>query len=430
MTDPESEDHQPERRSPVLPGRRTRVAAAIVGCLVSLGVPLAALSTPTLTVDQQPVRPSDDPAGLGITGARPGDPLPSGEAAATAVGDDGLGAGALPSALPGIPIQPGLPDGPLGIPGVALDAYQFAQRTLAAIRPECHLSWAVLAGIGRIESDHASDGRVDAFENTLGPILGPRLDGSPGVAAVPDTDQGALDSDTVWDRAVGPMQFIPSTWRSFSVDGNGDGVANPNNIYDSTVTAGLYLCASGVNLSDPLQLQAAVFRYNNSASYVDVVLRWAHAYLTGVVPVPSAPGPVPPGINGNGGRLTPIDTASPAPVAVAHATPTTPAPATVSPSPTLPSPTPPAATPMPAPTTAPEATSTSPSPTPTVTPATLPPTTVSPTPTATPTTVLPRALPATTPAPVSPTPSLTPIPTPTPPPPATTTTSIPPPVAP
>jgi len=418
MTDHDSEDDQPQARLRLPHGRRTRIAAAITGCLVSLGVPIAALSSPTLTVDQQPVRPPDDPAGLGITG----DP-PLSAAPAIGLGGDGLAAGALPSALPGIPIPPDLPDGPLGIPGAVLDAYQFAQRTLAATRPACHLSWAVLAGIGRIESDHASDGRVDTFGNTVGPILGPRLDGSPGIASIPDTDQGVLDGDTVWDRAVGPMQFIPSTWRSFGVDGNGDGVANPNNIYDSTITTGLYLCAGGTNLSDPVQLQAAVFRYNQSATYVDVVLRWAHAYLTGVVPIPSAPGPVPPGINGNGGRLTPIDIAPPAPVAVAQAVPATPASSASSPSPI-----PPTATPTPVPATTPEATSTPPSPTPTATPAILPPT-----PSATPTTLPPTTSPATTPAPAgspSPSPSPTPIPTPPSPPPATTTTSSLPPAGP
>jgi hypothetical protein len=414
MTDQESEDHQPKRRSPVLPGHRTRVAAAIMGCLLSLGVPLAALSTPTLAVDQQPVRPPGDPAGLDITGARPGDPLLGEAAPATGVGNDGRVAGELP----GIPTPPDLPDGPLGIPGAALDAYQFAQGTLASTRPACHLSWPVLAGIGRIESDHASHGRVDTFGNTLGPILGPRLDGSPGVAAIPDTDQGVLDGDTVWDRAVGPMQFIPSTWRSVGVDGNGDGVANPTNIYDSTIAAGLYLCAGGTNLSDPNRLRAAVFRYNHSATYVDVVLLWARAYLTGVVPVRSAPGPVPPGSNGNGGRVTPADTAPPAPVAVTQAAPIASPPSASSPSPTSP-----AATPTPAPTTASQTTSTPPSPTPTATPEI-----VLPTPIPSPTTAA-----TTTPAPIeSPSPSPSPPPTSTPAPsaPATTTTSSPPPVTP
>jgi hypothetical protein len=67
--------------------------------------------------------------------------------------------------LPGIP-TPELPEGPLGIPGVVLDAYQLAGRTLAEARPGCLLSWSTLAGIGRIESNHASAGRVDTFGAT------------------------------------------------------------------------------------------------------------------------------------------------------------------------------------------------------------------------------------------------------------------------
>jgi hypothetical protein len=316
-------------------GRRTHMVVAMVGLLLGLGVPVAVLSAPVPTVDGHAVGSLADPAGLGVTGALPGDPLPveTGLAAApAAVPGDPAGVG-----LPGIAAPGNLPDGPLGIPGAVLDAYQFAQRTLAAVRPGCHLSWSVLAGIGLIESGHASDGRVDAFGNTLGPILGPRLDGSPGVAAIPDTDHGQLDGDTVWDRAVGPMQFIPASWRSIGVDGNGDGVANPNNIYDATVSTGIYLCAGGADLADPTQLKAAVFRYNHSAEYVNIVLQRAQAYLTGVVPIPAAPGPVPPGINGNGGRFTVPDAALSA--AVAAAALVAPAPLAATPLPATPSPT-------------------------------------------------------------------------------------------
>ena len=372
--------------------RRTRVLVALLGLLVSLGVPVASLVTLVPAAQRlSPQRP-DDPAGLGVTGALPGDPLPSG------AGVDGppLGiADALPgvspgAALAGIPTPPNLPDGPLGIPGIALDAYQFAQRTLAELRPGCHLTWPVLAGIGRIESNHASGGRVDRFGNTLGPILGPALDGSPGMATIPDTDHGVLDTDPVWDRAVGPMQFIPSSWRRYGVDGNGDGVADPNNIYDATVSAALYLCAGGANLADPAQLQAAVFRYNHSAAYVSLVLRWAQAYLSGVVPTPSAPGPVPPGITGNGGRPLPASpgTESAAAVAATHvaavAVPPTgsaasplPAPATTSPPPPPPAtgePPPPSATPTTPPPPTETTTSTPPPPPATTTSPPLPPT--------------------------------------------------------
>jgi membrane-bound lytic murein transglycosylase B len=104
-----------------------------------------------------------------------------------------------------------------------IGAYQRAAHTLAASQPGCHLSWSVLAGIGRIESGHASGGRVDANGNTLGSILGPVLDGSPGMAAITDTDHGILDGNTVWDRAVGPIQSIPASWRQWCA-------GNPNNM--------------------------------------------------------------------------------------------------------------------------------------------------------------------------------------------------------
>jgi hypothetical protein len=412
MTDPDSQEHQPQARPPMFHGR-TRLAVALIGFVLSVGLPVVVLTAPTPTVNGQVVGPHNDLAALGITGAMPGDLLPAdpqSSATSTAVPDWVLGDPAS-IGLPGIPTPPNLPDGPLGIPGVALDAYRFAQRTLVTARPGCHLSWSLLAGIGRIESNHASDGRVDAFGNTLGPILGPRLDGSPGVAAIPDTDHGVLDQDTTWDRAVGPMQFIPSSWRGYGVDGNGDGVANPNNIYDSTVATGLYLCNGGVNLSDPVQQQAAVFRYNHSATYVEIVLQWAHAYLTGVVPVPSAPGPVPQGTNGNGGLPIPPDM-SPLVLAARVATQvaalvTTPTPTpVVSPAPpsgtTAPTPTPtsdlsPTPTPSPPPGTD-TTTSSSPSPDPSAA-------TPTPTSTSSPSPVEPGSVP---PSPPSPTPSVSP----------------------
>ncbi|MCW2560583.1 MAG: hypothetical protein JWP55_4547 [Mycobacterium sp.] len=420
VTDPDDQDHWPERH-PLVHVRRTRVAVALIGLLLSIGAPVVVLGGGAVpTVDGHAVGTLADPAGLGVTGALPGDALSGGAVAgdgvpggpSTGIPVDPVAGDPTATAQPGIPTPSNLADGPLGIPGAVLDAYQFAQRTLVSIRPGCHLSWAVLAGIGRIESNHASDGRVDAFGNTLGPILGPRLDGSPGMAAIPDTDHGQLDGDPVWDRAVGPMQFIPSSWRAYGVDGNGDGVANPNNIYDSTITTGLYLCAGGSDLSNPAQLQKAVFRYNHSATYVDIVLGWAQAYLTGAVLTPSAPGPVPPGTNGNGGRSILTDTAPPV-AAMALAQPTRlaapPLATTSSPPPSQP------ATPtMPTQTTAPATTPSSVPPTPTTT-SPMPPST-------TPPATDPSPLPA--PPQVTSTPPAT-VPSPSPSPPAVTATTLP-----
>jgi hypothetical protein len=173
-----------------------------------------------------------------------------------------------------------------GIPGVVLAAYQLAERLQATSQPGCHLHWWMLAGVGRVESNHADNGRLNLYGSTLSPILGPRLDGGNGFAAVRDTDGGTLDGDTTWDRAVGPMQFIPSAWRKFGVDAGGDRVADPNNIFDASASAGRYLCDGGRNLDDPGQLRAAAFSYNPSDAYVQAVLAWMRVYASGVAVVP------------------------------------------------------------------------------------------------------------------------------------------------
>jgi hypothetical protein len=179
-----------------------------------------------------------------------------------------------------------VPPGQLGIPGVVLQAYLNAATQTETTNARCGVSWPVLAGIGRIESNHARGGRVDAKGTTLTPILGPQLSGGPGVAMIPDSDGGRFDSDTTFDRAVGPMQFIPATWARYAVDGNADGNADPHNVFDSTLAAAHYLCAGGGDLRDPVALAAAIFRYNHSESYVRSVLAWASAYAAGVTPLP------------------------------------------------------------------------------------------------------------------------------------------------
>lgn len=185
-------------------------------------------------------------------------------------------------------LAPALPSGPLGIPGIMLRAYKLAADRVGAENPVCKLPWFLLAGIGRIESGHAGDGSVDASGTTINPIAGPVLDGSlAGNAVITDTDRGAIDGDPVHDRAMGPMQFIPSTWAAWGSDGNGDGRADPNNIFDATYSAGRYLCAGVSDIMSPQHRVAAVLRYNNSLEYVSNVLTWALAYATGAVPTAS-----------------------------------------------------------------------------------------------------------------------------------------------
>lgn len=173
----------------------------------------------------------------------------------------------------------------LGIPGNMYPAYENAADMMAELAPNCHLDWSLIASIGRIESNHARGGKVDDNGNTVPNIYGPVLNGG-GFAAIRDTDGGKWDGDNRWDRAVGAMQFIPSTWSGYASDGNEDGVQSPHNVYDETLAAGKYLCSGNLDMENPSDRAAAVFRYNRSDSYVATVLLWADAYANGFSPMP------------------------------------------------------------------------------------------------------------------------------------------------
>ncbi len=184
--------------------------------------------------------------------------------------------------------------GMLGIPAMALSAYRNAERIMAAAVPGCGVSWNLLAGIGRIESMHANGGATDARGTAVNPIYGPSLDGTlPGNEVIV---QGNSGGRVTYARAIGPMQFLPGTWSRYAADGDGDGRADPQNLYDSTLAAARYLCSGGLNLRDPSQVLGAILRYNNSMPYARNVMGWAASYATGVVPVdlPPLTGPVPP----------------------------------------------------------------------------------------------------------------------------------------
>jgi membrane-bound lytic murein transglycosylase B len=166
------------------------------------------------------------------------------------------------------------PSAVAGIPARVLEAYQLGALTWGST---CGVSWALLAGIGKVESNHASDGLVYPDGRTVQEILGPVLNGD-GFAAIRDTDQGRLDGDTIWDRAVGPMQFIPSTWAYVGVDADGDGTADPHDIDDAAASAARYLCLGNRDLREAEGLRRALLSYNQSSVYVDTVLTWARSY--------------------------------------------------------------------------------------------------------------------------------------------------------
>jgi hypothetical protein len=184
-----------------------------------------------------------------------------------------------------------------GIPAVALRAYRNAVGRSAVTDPACGLPWTLLAAIGRIESDHGRFANAILYDDGLSvpPVIGIALNGV-GTEVVTDTDQGRLDGDRVYDRAVGPMQFIPSTWAIYGADGNADGHKDPFNIFDAAAAAGHYLCTAGGNLRTTAGQTAAVLAYNHSDSYLASVLALEATYAgSGVGPAVPPVGPAPPG---------------------------------------------------------------------------------------------------------------------------------------
>lgn len=165
------------------------------------------------------------------------------------------------------------------VPKINWEAYHAAGSKLAQELPGCGISWQLIAGIGAVESTHANNGQADPKGELEIPILGPALDGSlAGNNVINDTDGGELDGDPNYDRAVGPMQFLPETWKKFAEDANGDGVADPQNLFDAALTTGRYLCDGNLDLRDPAQQVTAVLRYNNSMDYVSKVQGRADGY--------------------------------------------------------------------------------------------------------------------------------------------------------
>ena len=258
-----------------------------------------------------------------------------------------------------------------GLPLVTVDAYV---QGAARVSPSCPVDWALLAGVGRIESRHGTvdDSQVLSSGNVTVRILGPLLDGGAtereaaeelraaeeaaalelqlleeerlaeeaafaalqaevygleiaeepesdeeepepqfdvlgwpieeetdqeiddgegengeddeeepellgnGFAVIEDSDNGRLDGNDRWDRAVGPMQFIPETWSFMQVDGNDDGVRDPQNLFDAAATAAEFLCL--LSNSRGAAPERFVLGYNGSTSYVDSVLTFAAGY--------------------------------------------------------------------------------------------------------------------------------------------------------
>jgi membrane-bound lytic murein transglycosylase B len=290
--------------------RRTpwwQVISASTVAAFALAVVVTAVATGGFTAAAQPVdSASRAPAALG-----------------TGVVSRALKPYLTPPLLKAVPVGPGPVSKPVlnvltspvltttldssGIPVVALEAYQRAANALAVSDPGCHLPWQLLAAIGRVESDDGQFAGTVLLPdgNTSQPIYGIPLDGVDGVALVLNTNQSEveLDGGSNYARAVGPMQFLPSTWLEYGADANGDGDKDPNNIFDAALAAADYLCADGGDMANPAQEAAAVLRYNDADQYVRVVLALAASYELGDYATVPTSGPV--GTVNNGGGSAP-----------------------------------------------------------------------------------------------------------------------------
>ena len=170
-----------------------------------------------------------------------------------------------------------------GIPAAALAAYQRAAQVIDSADASCNIEWPLVAAIGRVESNHGTYGgnRLTSEGVSTPGIIGIPLDGSNGTAKISDTDAGQYDGDKTYDRAVGPMQFIPSTWSVVGVDGDSDGKRNPQDIDDAALATAVYLCSGDENLGTREGQESAVYRYNHSDEYVKLVLSIMDAYAAG-----------------------------------------------------------------------------------------------------------------------------------------------------
>ncbi len=194
--------------------------------------------------------------------------------------------------VPGV-IAPAVPEGSAdsvvsgassnGIPAPALAAYQRGAQIINSADKSCNIPWELIAAIGRVESDHGRYGGNTLTQNGVSKpgIYGIALNGKNGTQAINDTDGGQLDKDPVYDRAVGPMQFIPSTWQVVKVDADGDNQRNPQDMDDAALATAVYLCSGKDNMSNRAGQEAAIYRYNHSQDYVNLVLRIMEAYSSG-----------------------------------------------------------------------------------------------------------------------------------------------------
>ncbi|WP_330439014.1 lytic transglycosylase domain-containing protein [Micromonospora sp. NBC_00821] len=268
-----------------LPGVFLLALVAATAAAGALLVPAAIRSPRPVAVDASatpsgvaaPGMPSGLPTSPLPTGPLPTLPLPSGGLPGNGLPTGSVIGGRPSDALAGWAQQVGAK---VGVPAVAMQAYGYAELVLSQTNRSCALSWTTLAAIGQVESGHgsANGARLGQDGKAVPNIIGLPLDGKEGRMRIIDTDRGALDEDPVLDRAIGPMQFIPTTWQEIGADADNDGRKDPHDLDDAALAAGNYLCKGGRNLSIAGDWWNAILSYNDVRRYAQDVYDTANRY--------------------------------------------------------------------------------------------------------------------------------------------------------
>ncbi|MEU1843281.1 murein transglycosylase [Micromonospora sediminicola] len=279
------------------PSGRTTLPALFLLALVGAATAAGAVLVPAAVRKPEPVAVEATSAAP-VFGVPQTGPAPGLTGAPVLPGPTGFPGSLGPSGTPppgGVATAPALPtgrpadalagwaqrvSGTTDVPAVALQAYGYAELVLAQTHRSCQLSWTTLAAIGYVESRHGTTGGVTLLPSglTSKEIRGDALDGQGGRSRILDTDQGQLDGDRVYDRAIGPMQFIPGTWQEIGADADNDGVKNPHDIDDAALAAGEYLCKGGRNMTIPGDWWGAILSYNDVRRYAQDVFTKADEY--------------------------------------------------------------------------------------------------------------------------------------------------------
>nr|WP_243715660.1 lytic murein transglycosylase [Micromonospora sp. KC207] len=265
------------------PSGRLTLPGLFLLALVAGTVAAGAMLVPASAPESRPVAVDATGGTSGVGTAAPQDGLLPGGSATP------LPSGA--SAGPVVPTPTGRPADALaawaqqtgakvGISPVAMQAYGYAELALAQTNRSCQLSWTTLAAIGYVESRHgqANGATLGQGGRALPEIIGDPLDGNGGRQRITDTDRGQYDRDTVYDRAIGPMQFIPTTWQEIGADADNDGRRDPHDLDDAALAAGNYLCKGGRNMTVPGDWWGAILSYNDVRRYAQDVFDKANAY--------------------------------------------------------------------------------------------------------------------------------------------------------